>query len=196
MIKYFWILILSVFSFCLSAQDSLLVANISDSVRSVQNKSTDYSRFGSILYKMDITESNRFSPDYLDSLENAKKNPWFSFFVSTAFPVPGLGQIYNGDYTTAAVQAGSFILGFLFVANALNGVDRKNPYKAALGLSFSAPQILAGELLMLGSKLWSMADAPMTTNYRNDIIDKKVRNYNYVKKTIFPEKQSNKTNEK
>ena len=173
-----------------------MVINGRDSVDSVQNNSSDYSRFGSILTKMNITESNRFSPDYLDSLENAKKNPWFSFIVSTAFPVPGLGQIYNEDYITGIIQAGGFILGYLLVSNSLNGVDRKNPYKAAFGLYLSAPQIIAGEVLMLGTKLWSMADAPMTTNYRNDIIDKKIRNYNYVKKTIYPEKQSTKTEEK
>ena len=194
--KYFCFLVLIFLSFQLKAQDSVMVISSNVSVNTNQKDSINYSRFGSILTKMNITESNRFSPDYLDALENAKKSTLFSFFASTAFPVPGLGQIYNEDNMTAIIQAGGFILGYFLVVNSLNGVDRKNPYRTPFELYLAGPQILTGEVLMLGTKLWSMIDAPLTTNIRNEIIDKKIKNYKYIRKTLFPDNQNIKIEEK
>ena len=65
--------------------------------------------------------------------KNRLKNPWISG-VSSAV-IPGLGQVYNGNYQSAAL---SFILNSLFLATTIE-LNRKNLRTSALasGLIFS-----------------------------------------------------------
>jgi len=90
------------------------------------------------------------------------KSPWLAFGLS--FLLPGLGQIYNGDYTKAIIQMAVVLSGIGLIS--LTGCTecgdpeplQSTLFYTGLGLSFSG-------------YIWSILDAPISAsnyNERND----------------------------
>lgn len=85
------------------------------------------------------------------------KDPVVSFLLSTVIPVPGAGQIYNGDYGKAVAEIIAFGAGILCFAT----------LTIKFGSSDVSPQAVAGVVLIGGSKLHSMIDAPLSSIEHN-----------------------------
>ena len=90
------------------------------------------------------------------------KSPWLAFGLSLMFP--GLGQIYNGDYTKAAVQAGMVLGGFGLVA--LTGCTECGQAAELQNAAF-----FTGLGLTFVGYVWSLFDAPISANNINSEID-------------------------
>ena len=76
-----------------------------------------------------------------------KKNPMVALGLS--FPIVGSGQFYNGEYTKGVAQMGAAVVGL------------------GLVLSNDDWRSIPGYVLLLGGAIWSLIDAPMSTNRIN-----------------------------
>ena len=90
-----------------------------------------------------------------------RKSPWLAFFLSLFLPTSG--QIYNGDYTKAAIQGGLLLLGGgLVTTMACVECGDSNPAQSAL--------LITGMGMAFSGYLWSIIDAPTSANNINDRI--------------------------
>lgn len=79
-----------------------------------------------------------------------RKNPWISGIGS--FLIPGLGQVYNGEYLKGALFFGGFIASYALVMAGASG----EPELAAIG-----------GLVLSGVWLWNVIDAPLSSKRIN-----------------------------
>ena len=86
------------------------------------------------------------------------KSPWLAFGLSLMFP--GLGQIYNGDYTKAAIQAGLALGGFGLVS--LTGCT-----ECGQSGELQTAAFFTGLGLTFVGYIWSLFDAPISANKIN-----------------------------
>lgn len=79
-----------------------------------------------------------------------RKNPWISGIGS--FLIPGLGQVYNGEYLKGALFFGGFIASYALVMAGASG----EPELATIG-----------GLVLSGVWLWNVIDAPLSSKRIN-----------------------------
>ena len=98
------------------------------------------------------------------------KSPTTAFLLS--FVLPGGGQYYNGQYTKGAIMTGTAVAGVVLMLAA--GYEDKfvkdDYYWASYGYwtRESTTWLTVGEVLLIGSCVWSMIDAPITANKINE----------------------------
>lgn len=91
----------------------------------------------------------------------SSKSPWLAFFLSMMFP--GTGQLYNGEYTKAAIQAGLAVVGIgLVMGTACVECGDPEPAQSAL--------LFTGLGMAFGTYVWSLFDAPISANNINERI--------------------------
>ena len=118
-----------------------------------------------LLLKYDFNNyNNLISPSELNETERSEKSPWLAFGLSLMFP--GLGQIYNGDYTKAAIQAGLVLGGFGVVS--LTGCTECGQSGELQTVAF-----FTGLGLTFVGYIWSLFDAPLSANNINDKLNYK-----------------------
>lgn len=92
-----------------------------------------------------------------------KKNPWLAFGLS--FLIPGGGQFYNGQHSKGVAQLGGVGLGIGLM------VIAKEDYTSGnfdiVPFDFDDRKTVLGLLLLCGSSLWSVIDAPISANSIN-----------------------------
>ncbi len=86
------------------------------------------------------------------------KSPWLAFFLSLFLPTSG--QIYNGEYTKALIQAG-LMLGGGGLVTTMACVECGDYGTAQTGL------LIAGAAMLFSGYIWSIIDAPMSANNIN-----------------------------
>ena len=96
--------------------------------------------------------------------EVIEKSPWLAFFLS--FFLPTSGQIYNGDYTKALIQAG-LMLGGGGLVTTMACVECGDYGAAQTGL------LIAGAAMLFSGYIWSIIDAPASANNINDKLNYK-----------------------
>jgi hypothetical protein len=89
----------------------------------------------------------------------SRKSPWLSFFLSLFLPTSG--QIYNGDYTKALIQAG-LILGGGGLVTTMTCVECGDYGTAQTAL------LITGIGMAFSGYIWSIIDAPASANEIND----------------------------
>ena len=94
----------------------------------------------------------------------SRKSPWLAFFLSLFLPTSG--QIYNGDYTKALIQAG-LMLGGGGLVTTMACVECGDYGTAQTGL------LIAGAAMLFSGYFWSIIDAPMSANKINDELNYK-----------------------
>jgi len=87
-----------------------------------------------------------------------KRQPGTAFVLS--FVLSGAGQIYNGQNGKGAIMMGTSIIGFVLFTN---GVEEP-PFATRL---VTSPAGTVGLVLLVGSGLWSMIDAPVVATKLN-----------------------------
>ena len=85
-----------------------------------------------------------------------EKNPWLSFLLS--FVITGTGQFYNGENKKGLAMLGGTLTGLGLVVSQID--DDGN-------LPEDNGTVAVGALIMGGSALWSMIDAPISSNRIN-----------------------------
>lgn len=108
----------------------------------------------------------KFNEDDRNNVPNEEisyKLPWLAFFLS--FFLPTTGQLYNGDYTKALIQAALILTGGgLVVGTAC--VECGETTGLQVGL------LVSGALLAFTGYSWSIIDAPTSANAHNARIKK------------------------
>lgn len=96
-----------------------------------------------------------------------KKNPWLAFGLSAL--ITGGGQFYNGQHTKGVAQLGGVVLGFgLMLPGSFGAIEDDDENIYGDWVDPDDDGITAfGALLLLGSSLWSMIDAPISANRIN-----------------------------
>ncbi len=94
-----------------------------------------------------------------------KKEPWVSCILSCV--IPGLGQMYNGEYAKGAIMGGLWLGSIVGMVTAVNesyfdhdhlGYYRERDYSGLAAASL---------LVFLGNGIWSIIDAPISSNKIN-----------------------------
>ena len=109
------------------------------------------------LYNYQIINSSQ----NLNSPEVSTKSPWLAFFLS--FILPPAGQLYNGDYTKALIQAG-LVYGGAGIAAGVACTECGDAGGAQTGL------FIAGLTMVVSGYLWSIFDAPISASDHNSRI--------------------------
>jgi TM2 domain-containing membrane protein YozV len=99
------------------------------------------------------------------------KSPTTAFLLSLV--LPGGGQYYNGQYTKGAIMTGTAVAGVvLILAAGYEDIFVYSPdyYWASYGYwtTESTTWLTVGTVLVVGSSIWSMIDAPITANKINE----------------------------
>lgn len=89
-------------------------------------------------------------PSVPQSAAAQEKNPWLALGLSTV--ITGAGQVYNEQIEKGVIMFAGGAAGYLILF---------------AGDSPGSGRAYAGWTLLLGTKLWSMIDAPMTANRIN-----------------------------
>ena len=89
--------------------------------------------------------------DFVSQNEFKKRDPGVAFILS--FFVSGTGQVYNGQYVKGAVMFAGSLTGAIMT---FKGIESGHKYYRQYG-----------PILLIGSSLWSMIDAPISAGKLN-----------------------------
>lgn len=87
--------------------------------------------------------------------EVQEKNPWLAFLLS--FVITGTGQFYNGENKKGGIMLAGALTGAGMIVSQIE--DDKIPEDNGV--------VTTGALLLFGSGLWSVIDAPLSANRIN-----------------------------
>ena len=85
-----------------------------------------------------------------------EKNPWLAFLLS--FVITGTGQFYNGENKKGVAMLAGAVTGVGLVVSQMDD-DGNIPEDNGT--------VTAGALILVGSSLWSIIDAPLSANRIN-----------------------------
>lgn len=133
---------------------------------------TSYENSSQLLMQYHFASYARLAGEFSDEQDKndtgeekvSRKSPWLAFFLS--FFLPTSGQIYNGDYTKALIQAG-LMLGGGGLVTTMACVECGDYGTAQTGL------LIAGAAMLFSGYIWSIIDAPTSANNINDKLNYK-----------------------
>ena len=114
----------------------------------------DAQRAGSFLLA-DATVPEEALPLVPQMSDVQEKNPWLAFLLS--FVITGTGQFYNGENEKGGVMLAGALTGAGMIISQIE--DDKIPEDNGV--------VTTGAILLLGSSLWSVIDAPISANRIN-----------------------------
>ncbi len=128
---------------------------------------TSYENSSELLMQHHLASYARLKAEFNFNVNNndaqqenvGRKSPWLAFFLSLFLPTSG--QIYNGDYTKAAIQGGLLLLGGGLVTT-MACVECGDYGTAQTAL------LITGMGMTFSGYIWSIIDAPASANEIND----------------------------